>query len=456
MDQMLQILADFATSLKYEQLREETIYQTKRRIVDTFGCSMGAYHMEPPRIVRRYAMQVTANSGATVLGTSHRTTPELAALANGVMARYLDYNDTSNTRDAGHPSDMIPAMLAVAESIGADGRKAIVGIVVAYEVMDRMGQVFGLTQIGFDYTTYVAIGSAAGAANILGLSREQTANAIALATSSYIGLLQIRVGSLSMWKGSSPGNASRNGVFCALIAQMGMTGPVDAFHGPSGFFRMVTHDHAVMKMQPFGGKDNPFMVEVSKFKYYPTDYECQTAANPAVELHHLLRGRIQEIEKVVIYGYKFGINVAVDCKEKWDPRTRETADHSLPYVVATALIKGDVFLDDFEEKNFRDPERLALMKKIEAYEDPQYTKDYPESYRFRIEVTLKSGEKLVRDVRYGKGHPKNTLTDQEIETKFRNLARMTMLPKQIDLALEKLWHFELVDNMSDVFGIFEL
>lgn len=455
MDQMLQKLAEFATSLQYEQLKKETVYQCKRRIIDTLGCSIGAYHMEPSRIARHYAMQSTGNPGATVFGTRHRTTPELAALANGVMARYLDFNDTSNTRDAGHPSDMIPAMLAVAESVGADAKKAMAGIVVAYEVMDRMGEVLGLTQIGFDYTTYIAIGTAAGAANILGLSREQAANAIALAASSYIGLLQIRMGHLSMWKGSSPGNASRNGVFCAQIARMGMTGPVDAFHGPYGFFRMVTEAHDVMALTPFGGQDTPFMIELSKLKYYPTDYECQTAANPAVELHQVLKDRIGEIAKVVVYGYKFGIDVACT-EEKWDPMTRETADHSLPYVVATALITGDVCHDDFEEENFRSPDRLELMKKIEAYEDTRYTEDYPESYRFRIEVALDSGEEIVKDVRYGKGHPKNPLSDQEIEAKFLKLCKHTLLPQQINRALETLWKFELVDNIADVFSIFEI
>jgi 2-methylcitrate dehydratase len=455
MDQTLQTLAEFASSLKYDQLRKQTVHEAKRRIVDTFGCSVGAYHMEPPRIARHYAMQVTANPGSTIFGTRHRTTPELAALANGIMARYLDYNDTAHTRDAGHPSDMIPAMFSVAEYVGATGEQVIAGTVVAYEVMDRLSQVMGLTQIGFDYITYVAIGSAAGAANILGLSKEQTANAIALATTSYIGLLQNRVGVLSMWKGSAPGNASRNGVFCALIARLGMTGPVEAFEGKAGFLKMVTEAHGPTQMQPFGDQDHPFMVEISKFKFYPTDYECQTAANPAVELHQLLKGRIPEIEKVVIYGYKFGIDVATG-PEKWDPRTRETADHSLPYVVATALIKGDVFLDDFEEKSFRDPERLALMKKIEAHEDPQYTRDYPEAYRFRIEVTLKSGEKLVRDVRYGKGHPKNTLTDAEINLKFRKLVKDILLPAQTDKALQTLWVLETVKNLSDIYSLFEL
>ncbi len=455
MDKMLETLADFSSSLTYEKLGKETIYQAKRRILDTLGCVMGAFHMEPPRIFRHYAMQVTANPGATILGTKIRTSLEMAALANGVMGRYLDFNDTSHTKNSGHPSDMIPAMLSTAEYAGANGKKFITGVVVAYEIMDRMGETWGITGDGFDYTTYVAIGSAAGAGNILGLDREQMANAISLATSSYIGLLQIRVGNLSMWKGSSPGNASRNGVFAALIAKAGLTGPPDVFFGPSGFLHQLTKGD-VTALKPFGGPDNPYMVETSKFKFYPTDYECQSAANPAVELHQLLKGRLDEIEKVVIYGYKFAIGVGVDSRDKWNPKTRETADHSLPYVIATALTRGEVWMDDFEEKNFRDPARLALMQKIEAYEDPEYTKDYPESYRFRIEVTLRSGEKLVREVRYAKGHPKNTLTDQEVETKFRKLTKPVMLPKMIDLALEKLWHFEEVNHLSEIITLFEL
>jgi 2-methylcitrate dehydratase len=264
------------------------------------------------------------------------------------------------------------------------------------------------------------------------------------------------MGHLSMWKGSASGNASRNGVFAALFAKKGMTGPVEAFNGNYGFLKQVAQGGKdAQKLKEFGGKGKPFMVELSKFKIYPTDYECQTAANPAVELHQQLKGRIQEVEKIVIYGYQFAINVAVD-KNKFDPKTRETADHSLPYVVATALIKGDVGMEDFEEKNFRDPERLALMGKIEAFEDTQYTKDYPESYRFRIEVTLKSGEKLVRDVRYGKGHPKNPLTDEDITTKFRKLSKIVLLPKRIDIALDMMWHMEDLKSISELIAQFEI
>jgi 2-methylcitrate dehydratase len=455
MDPMLQKLADFATSIRYEDIGQESVHQSKRRIIDTLGCMIGAYHMEPARIARHYAMQAIGNPGATLFGTRFRTTPELAALANGILARYLDFNDTGSTRDAGHPSDMIPAMLAVAEAIGADAKAALTGIVAAYEVMERLAETLGLTQIGFDYTTYVAIGTAAGASNILGLSRGKTANAIALATASYIGLLQIRMDNLSMWKGCSPGNASRNGVSSAMIAGLGMTGPDEAFHGRYGFFKMVSEAHAVMEVKPFGSKDRPYMIEVSKLKCYPTDYECQTAANPAVELHHVLKGRIEEIEKVVVHAYQFAMNVTAT-KEKWDPKTRETADHSLPYVVATALITGGVCHADFEEENFRSPHRLDLMKKIECYEDPEHTSDYPKYYRFRIEVTLKSGEKVVRDVRHGKGHPQNPLSDQDIETKFRKLSKHLLLPRQIDQGLETLWNFEGVDDMSAFLSIFEM
>ncbi len=404
--------------------------------------------MTPPKIARYYAMETTSHPGATIFGTKHKTTLELAAFANGVMGRYLDFNDTSHTRDSGHPSDMIPAMLSTAEYCGRNGRDAITGIVVAYEIMDRLGEVCGLTQIGFDYTTYVAIGSAAGASNILGVNKTKMINAIALAASSFIGLLQIRVGHLSMWKGCASGNASRNGVFAALIADRGMTGPIEAFSGPSGFIRLLTRGN--VELQAFGGPEKPFMVELSKFKYYPSDYECQCAVNPAVELHPLIKGRIGEIKKILVYGYKFAINVATDSKDKWDPITRETADHSLPYLVAVALIKGDVWLNDFEEYNYRNPERLALMQKIEVYEDEEYTKDYPESYRFRIEIFLHSGDKFIRDVRYAKGHPKNPLSDSEIESKFRKLSKGVMSRQQIDLVLGKLWHLEEEEMVSDI------
>lgn len=451
MDEILQKLSTFASSLEFEQLRAETIYQAKRRIIDTLGCSLGAYFMQPPKIARLYAMEISSNPGSTIFGTRHRTSPEMAAFANGVMGRYLDFNDTSHTRDSGHPSDMIPAMLAVAEYVEAGGPKAITGIVVAYEIMDRLGEVFGLTQIGFDYTTYVAVGSAAGAGNILGLTQEQMANAIALAASSFIGLLQIRVGHLSMWKGSASGNASRNGVFAALIARKGMTGPVEAFMGPSGFIKQLTRGN--IKLQEFG---KPYMIEQSKFKYYPTDYECQCAANPAVELHALLKDRLKEIDEICVYGYKFAIGVATDSPEKWDPKTRETADHSLPYVIAVALTKGNVWLDDFQDNNYRNPELLALMKKIKAYEDPEYTKEYPEAYRFRIEVALVSTEKFIRDVRYAKGHPKNPLSDEEIETKFRKLAKGLLPAAQIDQILERLWQLETADDIAGIFKLFEL
>jgi 2-methylcitrate dehydratase len=399
-------------------------------------------------------MEVTANPGATILGTRHHSTPELAAFVNGVMGRYFDFNDTSHTRDSGHPSDMIPAILAISEYTGANGKAAINGVVVAYEIMDRLGEVCGLTQIGFDYTTYVAIGSAAGAGTILGLNQTQMRNAIALAASSNIGLLQIRLGQLSMWKGCASAHASRNGIFSAIIAGRGMTGPEEAFTGPSGFIHQLTKGD--INLPAFGGRDKPYMVELSKFKYYPSDYECQCAVNPAIELSHLLNGRIHEIEKIVIYGYKFAIGVTTDSRDKWDPKTRETADHSLPYLVATALIKGDIWLDDFEEQSYRSPDRLALMKKIEVYEDKEYTQDYPESYRFRIEVILNTGERLIRDVRYAKGHPKNSLTDQEVEAKFRKLSSEVLPPVPISIALENLWHLEEVDSISNLLALFKI
>src|SRR3972149_7732290 len=177
------------------------------------------------------------------------------------------------------------------------------------------------------------------------------ANALALAAVSNINLRQIRVGGLSMWKGGAAGNASRNGVFAAILAKRGMTGPGEAFEGRQGFFNIIPG--GPLKFPAFGGNGQMFKVEDAKFKYYPTDYEGQCAIGPAIELHHLINGKVDEIEKLVVYTYEHAVDVTADSRDKWNPTTRETADHSLPYVLAVALTKGNIWLDDFTDERIR-------------------------------------------------------------------------------------------------------
>jgi 2-methylcitrate dehydratase len=459
MDRILQSVSDYGTALTYEKLSPGVVHQVRRLVIDSLGCAMGGYQEEPPQIARAHALEVTAAQGATVLGTSHRTSAELAAFANGVMMRYLDFNDAMG--GSGHPSGNIAAVLAAAEHASADARTAITGIVLAYEVQiciseaakKRLAEARPRIRTGWDHATYMALGSAAGAARALGLDQTQMANALALATTTSAALMQTRQGSLSMWKGCAEGNSSRNGVFYALLARRGMTGPAEAFEGVAGFMKQVS---GPFELPPLGGNGQPFQIEASRFKYFPTDYEAQIAVHPAVELHKLLGGKVDQIEKVVVDAYGGAIFMAADSREKWNPTNRETADHSLPYVLAVALARGTVWLDDFTEERIRDPKVHALMQKIEVRENEEYTRAFPESNCFRIEVLTKSGEKHAREIRHGKGHPKNPMTDQEIETKFRKLTEPLLGPAQATKALDRLWHLEEMRDLREIWNLFKL
>ena len=287
----------------------------------------------------------------------------------------------------------------------------------------------------------------------MALSKEQMANALALAVVPNAAMHQTRVGQLSMWKGCAAANAARNGVFAALMARRGLTGPEQAFEGSSGFNKQFG---ITLKLPTFGGGNTSFTIEQSRFKSFPCDYEAQCCVAPAVELHKVLQGNVGEAEKIEIETYEDAVRCSADTRDKWNPTTRETADHSLPYVVAVALSRGTVWLDDFEEERIRDPKIHALMQKIEVRVIEEFTRAWPEAYPFRIIVTTKSGKRHIQEVYYAKGHPKNPMSDQEIEAKFRRLTEPVMSLGRVDKALSALWHLENMKSVCEVFTPFVL
>ncbi|MCW5576491.1 MAG: MmgE/PrpD family protein [Burkholderiales bacterium] len=453
MDSILDFLSDCVVSLSYEKLDPKVVHHVRRRLVDTFGCAVGAYPMLPPQIARSRALEVSAAPGATLLGTRHRTSPELAAFANGVMARYLDFNDTSMTGNGGHPSDSIMCVLAAAEYAGANLKAAIEGIAVAYEVQSRFATACNdLRANGWDNAVYMVLAATSGACKAMSLDKNQTANALALAAVANGAMGQTRVGELSMWKGCTAPNAARNAVFSAILAGRGMTGPREAFEGPRGYKKQLGTS-LQLNTASFGGNGTPFAVETDKYKLYPCDYEAQCAATPALELHAVVKDRLDEIEQVDIETYAFAVDVAADTPEKWEPVSRETADHSLPYVMAVALTRGRLWLDDFDEARVRDPGIRALMRKIHVRCTDECNSLWPEAYPFRIAVTLKSGERHVRKIDYAKGHPKNPMSDDELSVKFRALAEPIIGVAGADHALSGLWAIDVRATIGELMDL---
>src|ERR1022692_1201527 len=210
--------AHYACSLRFEDLSKEVVHEVKRRVIDSIGCALGAWNEEPCVIARNVASEFSAKNGATIIGTNHKAPPDWAAFATGCCIRYFDYNDTYLSKEPAHPSDNISAALAMAESLGSNGRELITAIALAYEVQCRLCDAASIRARGWDHVTYGSFSTSLAAGKILNLTVEQLTHAQALAGVPNNAMRQTRVGMLSHWKGCAFANASRNGVFAAILA----------------------------------------------------------------------------------------------------------------------------------------------------------------------------------------------------------------------------------------------
>src|SRR5919198_6612774 len=228
-------LASYSSSFRFEDLSKEVVHEVKRRVIDSLGCALGAWNEEPCAIARKVASDFSAKNGATIIGTNHKAPPDWSAFANGCCIRYFDYNDTYLSKEPAHPSDNISAALAAAESVGADGRELIAAIALAYEVQCRLCDAASIRARGWDHVTYGAFSTALACARLMQLDPDRTRHALNIAGVNCAAFRQARVGELSHWKGVAFANAARHGVYAALLARAGMTGPAPIFEGQMGF-----------------------------------------------------------------------------------------------------------------------------------------------------------------------------------------------------------------------------
>ena len=264
-------LANWTHKLKYSDLTPDAIHETKRRFIDSLGTSLGAYKSDPARIARQTALGVKAakgGAGAVVVGTSHRTTPDLAAFANGAHIRYLDYNDTYLSKEPAHPSDNIAATLAVAQDAGRSGKDLILATVIAYDIQCSLCDAASLRAHGWDHVTYGAFSATLGASKLWGLKAAEMVHAQGLAGVCNIATRQTRTGQISMWKACAFSNACRNAVFAANLARQGFTGPHEIFEGPKGVFKQLTQGKFDVKL---GNKKAGYMINKTYIKFWPAE-----------------------------------------------------------------------------------------------------------------------------------------------------------------------------------------
>jgi len=439
-------IADYAHQLRFSDLPADVVHQCRRTVVDSFGCALGAMDSQPASIARNVAMRVSVPSGAQVMGTGHRTLPELAAFANGVMVRYLDSND-AYPGGGGHPSDTLPAILAVADASGADGQTVVTAIALAYEVYYALWAATSLRDKGMDNVFYTTVAGAVGAAKVLDLDRARIAEAVSLSVVPNVSLDATRYGNMSMWKGCAGGNGARNGVFAALLAAAGMTGPEKAFSGDHGLEALAGR----FTLQPFAGGKGPFRINQATLKCFASEGHSLSPITTALELSKQVAA--DDIQSVTVYTYRFAWDVIGREPEKWRPTTRESADHSMPYVVAAALIDGRFGDDVFSDERLQDPRIRKLMDKIAVKEDPELTRRVTEGQLpCRIEIVSRNGERKTAATDYPRGHYKNPMSDEEIGNKFRDYAQRRLPAERVNPALATLWK---IDSAKNVSGLFE-
>jgi len=434
-------LGTYAATLKYKDLPAEVVHQVKRTIIDTLGCAFGGYHSEPSKIAQSLAATVRGDQKATILFSGKSTTVDLAAFTNDVMARYLDYNDGYiSGKGSGHPSDSIAALLAAGEVARAGGRDLILATAISYEVFCRLSDAWDNKPLGVDHVTTGGVASVAGVARLLGLKQPQIHHAISLMVAMNIALNQTRRGTISYWKGCAYGNANRNAIFAAQLAARGMTGPSQVYEARDGFFNVVSRQQ--FELAPFGGDGQPFGIMKTHLKYFPLGNYSQTVVTAALEARAAIAD-IDDIAEVQVRAAGRALRVMAGDPEKWRPRTRETADHSMPYNTALALMYGVIDESYFEEKYFlHDKKLLALVDKVKCSLSEEADRRVSEFNLCELDVILRSGERKSFRVEYHRGHWRNPMSDTEVEKKFRSLASKMMPETKVDALLERLWKLE--------------
>jgi len=447
-------LADYACALRFEDLSKNVVHEVKRRVIDSLGCALGAWKEQPCVIARKVGSDFSAKRGSTIIGTIHKAPPDWAAFANGCCIRYFDYNDTYLSKEPAHPSDNIAAALAVADSVGATGRELITAIALAYEVQCRFCDAASIRARGWDHVTYGAFSTALASARLMKLDPKNTRHAVNIAGVAGAAMRQARVGELSHWKGVAFANAARHGVFSALLARAGMTGPGPIFEGQMGFEKQlgVSLGNVAEKFAvPFGqtGEGPASMILRTSIKFWPAEYHSQSAIEAALLLREEI-GDPATVRAMTIESHDAAVDIIGSEPAKWKPKTRETADHSLPYITAIAFLDGEVTDKQFEPERFKDPEIGKFLENVKVQRNAELSALYPDAVANIVHVDLPDGRRSTRRVDYPKGHAKNPLKDSQVEAKFNVLVDPILGTDRARKIIDIVWKLDETKNVDEL------
>lgn len=454
-DATQQRILDYALALDYGALTPRASHEAKVRVIDTLAALAGGFDGAACVVARRMAARLPDAEGATVYGTAIKTTPDMAAFANATAARYVELNDVYHWPGSagGHPSDVVMPLLGVAEHARASGRDLIAAVVLAYEIYLRLSDAIGRTH--FDCANFACLGVAVGAGRLMGLTRAQLGHAVSMAAVPNNILRRVRTGHLSMWKAVTAGHAGKAGVFAAMLAREGMDGPPQPFEGRSGWSEHIAGKRFALDVM--GGNGAGFKIEDTMIKPRSSCATTISSILAAEKVAPLLQHRVGDVERVTVETYgpaKAGMGTG---EHHWHPDSRETADHSIPYVVAAALLDGTVTPRQFDEAHLRDPRLRALLAKIEVVANDEFTRAYeklPVEHHTRVSVVTRGGERLTGEAGGSQGDLAQPKSDAQIGEKFLGTAEAFLGAQRARAMLERLWRLERLESAAEIPGGF--
>ena len=438
-------LAAFVFRASYDDLSVESRQQLKIRVLDALGCAVGALAGEPIQRIRAHVDEFGGPGRSTLIGGGN-TAPDRAAFYNSALVRYLDFNDSYLAPgETCHPSDNLGAVLAAADYAARSGRDFLTALAVAYQVQCRLSDVAPVRAKGFDHTTQGSYAVSAGVAKALGLDAQKTANAVAIAGTAFNALRVTRTGALSHWKGLAYANTAFGGTHAALLAMRGITGPREVFEGNKGFM-----DAIAGRFEIDWSREDLERVRHTVVKKYNAEIHSQSALEGILELKREVAFTAADITQITIETFDVAYHIIGGGEEgdKTTVRTKEEADHSLPYMVAVAVLDDQVMPEQYLPERIRRDDVQKLLRRVTVRPSVEYSRRFPDQMPCRITVGMRDGRRAVKEKTDYEGFHTRPMAWETALQKFERLAgpySSARLRTEIASAVDQLDEMAIAD-----------
>ncbi len=442
-------LAEFTKNLRYEDLTPETVNNVKRFLLDSIGCAFGGSQTHDVKIMLDFYNEIGGKEETTVINSAQKLPMIHQVLLNSLMIRALDYNDIYWEEDPSHPSDLIPAALTPAEYLHKSGKDLITAIVLAYEWEQRLCEFAhpGVRETKWHHATLTQFASPLAAGKVLDLSVEQLVHAIGISASHNHTLGVVTAGNLTMMKNTVDPMAVQAGLYAALLAQRGYEGPAHVIDGKEGLVDVFVNNKFELEVLT-DGLGESFRINRCSMKAFPTEALTHTPMSAVIKLMKEHNINKDDIEEVTIGTVARAADILSD-PSKYDPQTRETADHSLPYCISVCIVDGTVTPASFTKEKIFDPEIRSFLPKIKVVAKPEFEKTFPKLKQASAEIRTKDGKTYSITLDYPLGDYREPMDRETLLKKFDSMVLPVVGKERRDAIVDAIDHLEELEDVAD-------